>query len=40
VVLVDTGQADLVDGDVYAVRMGEEVRIKRLFRRLAGGLLL
>lgn len=40
VVLVDTGQADLVDGDVYAVRIGEEVRIKRLFRRLAGSPLL
>lgn len=40
VVLVDTGQADLVEGEVYAVRVGDEVRIKRLFRRLGGSLLL
>lgn len=40
VVLVDLGQKGLSDGEVYAVRVGDEVRVKRLFRRLGGSLLL
>lgn len=40
VVLVDTGQADLVDGEVYALRVGDEVNIRRLFKRVGGSLLM
>lgn len=40
VVLIDTGQTSLTDGEVYAVRFGDDVRIKRLFRRIDGGVLL
>lgn len=39
-VLVDTGQADLVDGEVYALRVGDEVNMRRLFKRVGGSLLL
>lgn len=42
-VLIDTADNDLmriVDGKVYAIRYGDDLRIKRLFRRLDGTLTL
>jgi phage repressor protein C with HTH and peptisase S24 domain len=38
IVLIDTGQNTLTDGEVYAIRYGDEVRIKRLFRRIDGSI--
>lgn len=40
VVLLDTGQTRLDEGSVYAVRYGDDVRIKRLFRRSDGSILV
>ncbi|WP_420997614.1 XRE family transcriptional regulator [Cupriavidus sp. 30B13] len=42
-VLVDTGEDDptrIVDGKVYAIRYGNDLRVKRLFRQLDGTLIL
>ena len=39
-VLVNLGEKIIVDGRVYAIRYGEELRIKRLYKRLDGGLIL
>lgn len=42
-VLVDTADNDptrILDGKIYAIRYGNELRIKRLFRRLDGTLIL
>jgi phage repressor protein C with HTH and peptisase S24 domain len=42
-VLVDTADTDptrILDGKVYAIRYGNDLRIKRLFRRLDGTLIL
>lgn len=39
-VVVDRGDRDVRDGQPYAVRYGDELRVKRLFRRFDGGLLL
>lgn len=38
VVLIDIGQTSIKDGEVYAIRYGSEVRIKRLFRRMDGSI--
>ena len=40
VVLIDTGQKEVVDNAVYAIRYGDELRIKRLAKRFDGGLLI
>lgn len=36
VVLVDVGQNAIKDGDIYAIRYGDEIRVKRLFKTLDG----
>lgn len=40
VVLIDLGQTDVEDAEVYALLYGDELRIKRLSRRFDGGLLI
>lgn len=40
IVLIDTGQIDVVDREVYAILYGEELRIKRLSRRFDKGLII
>lgn len=37
-VMIDLGQKDVVEGRVYCLRYGDELRIKRLYRRFDGGL--
>lgn len=39
-VMIDTGQTEVRDLSVYAIRYGEELRIKRLSRRFDGGLII
>lgn len=39
-VLVNMAETDVVGGKVYAIRYGDELRIKRIFKRLDGGLIL
>lgn len=42
-VLIDTSETDparIAEGKVYAIRYGDDLRIKRLFRRLDGTLIL
>lgn len=39
-VLLNTGQKAVIDGGIYALRFGDEVRIKRLYRRPDGGLII
>lgn len=36
VVLVNTAQKQVIDGKYYAIRIGQEARIKKLFRQLDG----
>lgn len=38
--LVDLGQTDVVDGRVYVIRYRDELRVKRLFTRYDGALIL
>lgn len=38
--LAENDFAQLLDGKVYAIRYGNELRVKRLYRRLDGGLVL
>ncbi|WP_435102305.1 LexA family transcriptional regulator [Arhodomonas sp. AD133] len=38
--MVDLGQTEVVDGLVYVLRYGGELRIKRLFRRYDGALIV
>lgn len=38
--LVDLSQTLVYDGRIYAIRYGDELRVKRLFKRYDGGLLL
>lgn len=38
VVLVDTGQKSIKDGSVYALRLSDELKIKRLFKRFDGSI--
>ncbi len=40
VVLIDLGQNSVQDGEIYAVRYGDEIKIKRLFKTLDGGIKL
>ncbi|KXX64201.1 hypothetical protein AY586_14735 [Marichromatium gracile] len=37
---IDTAGDDIRDGQVYAIRYGHELRVKRLFRRYDGSLIL
>lgn len=39
-VLIDLGQTELVDNEIYAIRYGDELRIKRLARRFDGGMFV
>ncbi|WNO05981.1 LexA family transcriptional regulator [Rhodoferax mekongensis] len=39
-VLIDIGQRDLVDNEVYAIRYGDELRIKRIGKRFDGGIII
>lgn len=38
--MIDKSQTSVADGKVYALTYGEEVRVKRLYRRPDGGLLI
>ena len=40
VVLIDLGQHDIIDNEVYAIAYGSELRIKRLSKRFDGGLII
>jgi phage repressor protein C with HTH and peptisase S24 domain len=40
IVLIDMGQKQVVDREVYAIRYGDEVRIKRLSKRFDKGLII
>ena len=37
-VMIDLGQKDVIEGKVYCLRYGDELRIKRLYKRFDGGL--
>lgn len=39
-ILVNTGETNVIDGKLYAIRYGDELRVKYLFRRLDGTLTL
>lgn len=39
-ILVNTGETNIVDGKLYAIRYGDELRVKYLSRRLDGTLIL
>lgn len=39
-VLVNLAETEVANGKVYAIRYGDELRIKRLYKRLDGGLIL
>jgi phage repressor protein C with HTH and peptisase S24 domain len=39
-ILIDCGQSEIKDNDVYAIRYGQDIRIRRLARRFDGGLIL
>lgn len=39
-VLIDTGQTDIIDNQVYALEYGGDLRIKRLARRFDGGIFI
>lgn len=36
--MIDMGQKDVEDGHVYAIRYGDELRIKRLYKTFDGGI--
>lgn len=38
IVMIDTGQRHVVDNNVYCIRYGDDLRIKRLCKRFDGGL--
>lgn len=40
VLLCDTGQTEIIDGEVYALDYGGELRVKRLRKRFDGGLII
>ena len=40
IVMIDMGQVDVSNNEVYAIRYGDELRIKRLSKRFDGGLLI
>lgn len=37
-VMIDLGQRDIQEGKVYCIRYGDELRIKRLYKRFDGGI--
>ncbi len=39
-VLVNLAETDVIDSKVYAIRYGNELRVKRLYKRINGGLIL
>lgn len=39
-VLVHLGESTIINGKVYALRYGDELRIKRVYKKLDGGLIL
>lgn len=39
-VLVDLSDTSIIDGKVYAFRYGDELRIKRLYKKINGGLII
>jgi phage repressor protein C with HTH and peptisase S24 domain len=39
-VTLDLSDTTILDGKVYGIRYGEELRIKRLFKRFDGGLII
>jgi phage repressor protein C with HTH and peptisase S24 domain len=39
-ILVNLGEQQIVDGKVYAIRYGNDLRVKRLYRRLDGTIVL
>ncbi|MFD1709068.1 hypothetical protein FVQ98_14625 [Ottowia sp. GY511] len=39
-VLVNMAETNIIEGRVYAIRYGEQLKIKRLYKRLDGGLIL
>lgn len=39
-VLVNLAETEIINGKVYALRYGDELRIKRLYKRLDGGIIL
>lgn len=40
VVLVDLGQNEIIDNEVYAIAYGDDLRIKRLSKRFDGGIII
>lgn len=40
IVMIDIGQTEVANNEVYAIRYGDELRIKRLSKRFDGGLLI
>ncbi|WP_022949550.1 XRE family transcriptional regulator [Methylohalobius crimeensis] len=40
VMLVDLSQKEIIDGKVYLIRYGDEIRVKRLYKRPDGGLII
>ncbi len=40
IVLVNTAETSIIDGKVYAIRYQDDLRVKRLYKRLNGGLIL
>ncbi len=40
IVLIDMGQNEVINDEVFAIRYGDELRIKRLSKRFDGGLLI
>jgi phage repressor protein C with HTH and peptisase S24 domain len=40
VVMLNLAERTVADGEVYAMRYGDEVRVKRLYRRFDGGLIV
>jgi len=40
IVLIDMGQTEIVNDEIFAIRYGEELRVKRLSKRFDGGLFV
>lgn len=40
IVTLDLGNKSVADGKIYGIRYGDELRIKRLFKRFDGGLII
>ena len=39
-ILVNLDETNIVDGKTYAIRYGDELRVKKLYRRIDGTLIL